>query len=231
MVKVERVFKFAKVTVKYERDFQMSQPSFWTGNWVSEVVYCHLDILKIEVSLSYCKRGFSRYRHFGLVGPLGCFVCVVLRFLLSWDTLSLFLHPCISYSLFNKLLFFFKKKKKLRFLYYLPGFEAGGPNIPSNIDPWSIIGDDSSLIVSTDRSSPFERNKIALKMEVLCGSDGANTCPPEGVGINNPGYWGMVRNFFYQFYMYCFMFSFSLTVFPSSELLLPCLLVVSFLQN
>ncbi|WRX23813.1 Alpha-L-arabinofuranosidase [Theobroma cacao] len=39
------------------------------------------------------------------------------------------------------------------------GFEAGGSNIPSNIYPWSIIGDESSLIVSTDRSSCFERNK------------------------------------------------------------------------
>lgn len=71
------------------------------------------------------------------------------------------------------------------------GFEAGGPNVPSNIAPWSIIGSDSSLIVSTDRSSCFERNKIALKMEVLCDSKGPNTCPPEGVGIYNPGYWGM----------------------------------------
>ncbi|PON89773.1 Alpha-L-arabinofuranosidase [Trema orientale] len=71
------------------------------------------------------------------------------------------------------------------------GFEAGGPNIPSNIDPWSIIGDESSVIVSTDRSSCFERNKIALKLEVLCDSKGLSTCPPEGVGISNPGFWGM----------------------------------------
>ncbi|XVE60936.1 hypothetical protein DITRI_Ditri06bG0000800 [Diplodiscus trichospermus] len=71
------------------------------------------------------------------------------------------------------------------------GFEAGGSNTPSNIDPWSIIGDESSLIVSTDRSSCFERNKVALRMEVLCNSKGTNICPSEGVGIYNPGFWGM----------------------------------------
>lgn len=71
------------------------------------------------------------------------------------------------------------------------GFEAGGPNIPSNIDPWSIIGNESTLIVSTDRSSCFERNKIALRMEVLCDSTGTNVCPAGGVGIYNPGFWGM----------------------------------------
>ncbi|XP_059462353.1 alpha-L-arabinofuranosidase 1-like isoform X1 [Corylus avellana] len=71
------------------------------------------------------------------------------------------------------------------------GFEAGGPNVPSNIDPWSIIGDESSIIVSTDRSSCFERNKIALRMEVLCDSEGTNICPAGGVGIYNPGFWGM----------------------------------------
>lgn len=71
------------------------------------------------------------------------------------------------------------------------GFEAGGYNTPSNIDPWSIIGDESSLIVSTDRSSCFERNKMALRMEVLCNSEGANICPSGGVGIYNPGFWGM----------------------------------------
>ncbi|KDP35692.1 hypothetical protein JCGZ_10878 [Jatropha curcas] len=71
------------------------------------------------------------------------------------------------------------------------GFEAGGPNTPSNIDPWSIIGDESSLVVSTDRSSCFERNKIALRMEVLCDNTGSNICPAGGVGIYNPGFWGM----------------------------------------
>ncbi|XP_050223618.1 alpha-L-arabinofuranosidase 1-like [Mercurialis annua] len=71
------------------------------------------------------------------------------------------------------------------------GFEAGGPNVPSNIDPWSVIGDESTVIISTDRSSCFERNKIALRMDVLCDSKGSNVCPAGGVGIYNPGFWGM----------------------------------------
>lgn len=72
------------------------------------------------------------------------------------------------------------------------GFEAGGPNVPSNIDPWSIIGDESKVIVSTDRSSCFDRNKIAVQVQVLCDHTGANICPDGGVGIYNPGFWGMV---------------------------------------
>ncbi|KAJ8770422.1 hypothetical protein K2173_015036 [Erythroxylum novogranatense] len=71
------------------------------------------------------------------------------------------------------------------------GFEAGGPNTPSNIDPWSKIGDDSYIIVSTDRSSCFERNKVAVRLDVLCDNIGNNICPAGGVGIYNPGYWGM----------------------------------------
>ncbi|XP_014491305.1 alpha-L-arabinofuranosidase 1 isoform X2 [Vigna radiata var. radiata] len=71
------------------------------------------------------------------------------------------------------------------------GFEAGGPNTPSNIDPWTIIGNESSIIVETDRTSFFERNKVALRLEVLCDSEGDNTCPDEGVGVYNPGFWGM----------------------------------------
>ncbi|KAF9599343.1 hypothetical protein IFM89_036800 [Coptis chinensis] len=71
------------------------------------------------------------------------------------------------------------------------GFEAGGQNTPSNINPWTIIGDESSIIVSTDRSSCFERNKVALRAEVLCDTTGSNICPAGGVGISNPGYWGM----------------------------------------
>ncbi|CAN6344293.1 unnamed protein product [Urochloa humidicola] len=66
------------------------------------------------------------------------------------------------------------------------GFEAGGPHTPSNIDPWSIIGDDSSIFVATDRTSCFSRNIVALRMEVLC-----DDCPTGGVGIYNPGFWGM----------------------------------------
>ncbi|PIA53173.1 hypothetical protein AQUCO_00900046v1 [Aquilegia coerulea] len=71
------------------------------------------------------------------------------------------------------------------------GFEAGGQNTPSNIDPWTIIGDESSIIISTDRSSCFTRNKVALRAEILCDTTGSNVCPEGGVGIYNPGYWGM----------------------------------------
>ncbi|XP_057437861.1 alpha-L-arabinofuranosidase 1-like [Lotus japonicus] len=71
------------------------------------------------------------------------------------------------------------------------GFEAGGPNIPSNIDPWSIIGNESFINVETDRTSCFDRNKIALRLEVLCDSKGDNICPADGVGVFNPGFWGM----------------------------------------
>lgn len=74
------------------------------------------------------------------------------------------------------------------------GFEAGGHHTPSNIKPWSTIGDESSIIVSTDLSSCFERNKVALRIDVLCDNDGANSCPSGGVGVYNPGFWGMVRN-------------------------------------
>ncbi|KAM3312201.1 hypothetical protein ACQJBY_032278 [Aegilops geniculata] len=66
------------------------------------------------------------------------------------------------------------------------GFEAGGPYTPSNIDPWSIIGDESSIYVKTERSSCFSRNIVALRMEILCAK-----CPAGGVGIYNPGFWGM----------------------------------------
>ncbi|KAK4272404.1 hypothetical protein QN277_020968 [Acacia crassicarpa] len=71
------------------------------------------------------------------------------------------------------------------------GFEAGGPNIPSNIDPWAIIGNELTIYVSTDRTSCFERNKLAVRLEVLCDSEGDNICPADGVGIYNPGFWGM----------------------------------------
>ncbi|CAM0872953.1 unnamed protein product [Alopecurus aequalis] len=71
------------------------------------------------------------------------------------------------------------------------GFEAGGLNTPSNINPWLIIGDESNIIVATDRSSCFPTNPIALRMEVLCQSSGTNVCPQGGAGIYNPGFWGM----------------------------------------
>lgn len=71
------------------------------------------------------------------------------------------------------------------------GFESGGQHSPSIIDPWSIIGDDSMLKVTTDFSSLFKQNPMALKMEVLCDNHGTNICPTGGVGIYNPGHWGM----------------------------------------
>ncbi|KHN38809.1 Alpha-L-arabinofuranosidase 1 [Glycine soja] len=71
------------------------------------------------------------------------------------------------------------------------GFEAGGPNTPSNIDPWSIIGNESLINIETDRTSCFDRNKVALRLEVLCDSKGDNICPADGVGVYNPGFWGM----------------------------------------
>lgn len=71
------------------------------------------------------------------------------------------------------------------------GFEAGGQNTPSNIDPWSIIGNETFINVMTDRTSCFIRNKIALRMEILCSNSGSYNCPAGGVGIYNPGYWGM----------------------------------------
>ncbi|KZV48772.1 Alpha-L-arabinofuranosidase 1 [Dorcoceras hygrometricum] len=76
-------------------------------------------------------------------------------------------------------------------MYMHSGFEAGGQNTPSNFSPWTIIGNESLLHVSTDRSSCFDRNKVALRMEVLCNSRGSNVCPVQGVGIYNPGFWGM----------------------------------------
>ncbi|MCH83758.1 alpha-L-arabinofuranosidase-like protein [Trifolium medium] len=63
------------------------------------------------------------------------------------------------------------------------GFEAGG-----DIDPWKIIGEKPFIVVSIDQTSCFERNKNALKMEVHCNS---SSCLPDGIGISNPGFWGM----------------------------------------
>ncbi|CAI8608837.1 unnamed protein product [Vicia faba] len=70
------------------------------------------------------------------------------------------------------------------------GFEAEASiNGTSNIYPWTIIGENqSSIIISTESSSCFERNKIALRMDVLCHK---KSCPHGGVGISNPGFWGM----------------------------------------
>jgi len=68
------------------------------------------------------------------------------------------------------------------------GFEAGGKKMPSNFAPWTIVGTETTIHVETELSSCFERNKVALRMDVLC-----DNCPFDGVGISNPGYWGMVR--------------------------------------
>ncbi|TKY62768.1 Alpha-L-arabinofuranosidase 1 [Spatholobus suberectus] len=66
------------------------------------------------------------------------------------------------------------------------GFEAGGTRVPSNIEPWTIVGQESAILIQTELSSCFERNKVALKMDVLC-----DNCPSDGVGVSNPGFWGM----------------------------------------
>jgi len=58
------------------------------------------------------------------------------------------------------------------------------------LNVWSIIGNESFISVSINDSSCFERNKAALQMEVHCNDK--NPCPSGGVGISNPGYWGMV---------------------------------------
>ncbi|CAJ1917366.1 unnamed protein product [Sphenostylis stenocarpa] len=52
-----------------------------------------------------------------------------------------------------------------------------------------VIGNESSISVSINSTSCFERNKAALNMEVHCGDH--NPCPVGGVGVSNPGYWGM----------------------------------------
>ncbi|MED6204765.1 hypothetical protein PIB30_012002 [Stylosanthes scabra] len=39
------------------------------------------------------------------------------------------------------------------------GFEAGGTQVPSNIKPWTIVGEESSILVQTELNSCFERNK------------------------------------------------------------------------
>uniref|UniRef100_A0A804RST3 Uncharacterized protein n=1 Tax=Zea mays TaxID=4577 RepID=A0A804RST3_MAIZE len=40
-------------------------------------------------------------------------------------------------------------------------FRSWRLHTPSNIDPWSIIGDDSSVFVATDRTSCFSRNIVS----------------------------------------------------------------------
>lgn len=73
------------------------------------------------------------------------------------------------------------------------GFEAGGQDTPSIFEPWYKIGSDAQVIIGTERSSPFNRNPVALKITVLCdnGDENNNKCPKGGVGTANPGFWGM----------------------------------------
>ncbi|KAJ3680932.1 hypothetical protein LUZ60_015421 [Juncus effusus] len=68
------------------------------------------------------------------------------------------------------------------------GFEAGGQNTPSDFTPWAIIGNETVISVGTERTSLFERNPVALKIDINCDGIG---CPSTGVGVYNPGYWGM----------------------------------------
>ncbi|XP_056684838.1 alpha-L-arabinofuranosidase 1 isoform X1 [Spinacia oleracea] len=68
------------------------------------------------------------------------------------------------------------------------GFEAGGRHIPSMISPWGAIGDEEAISIVTELSSCFKNNPVALRMDIHCDQ---TTCPPGGVGIYNPGYWGM----------------------------------------
>jgi hypothetical protein len=115
--------------------------------------------------------------------------------------LDLFFQLCFNVM---KLLFL------LKIQFSVSGFEAGGQNDPSNIHPWTIIGDKSLILVSIDQTSCFERNKHALKMEVHC--DNSYSCPPDGVGISNPGFWGMVR-FHFSYHIHVLQFIFSLFLF------------------
>lgn len=68
------------------------------------------------------------------------------------------------------------------------GFEAGGHHSPSMISPWGVIGDEDAISIVTELSSCFQTNPVALRMDIHCNQ---TTCPPGGVGIYNPGYWGM----------------------------------------
>lgn len=69
------------------------------------------------------------------------------------------------------------------------GFEAEGEKVPSSLHPWEVIGDKPAIVVSIDQTSVFQRNRNALRMEVHC--DHSSSCLPDGVGISNPGFWGM----------------------------------------
>jgi hypothetical protein len=86
------------------------------------------------------------------------------------------------------------------------GFEAGGLNTPSDIRPWVAVGTETQVLLGTDRSSPFVKNPVALRVAILCDaedSSSSNQCPHRGVGVSNPGFWGMVsRSLFHlPFYL------------------------------
>ncbi|KAF3327211.1 alpha-L-arabinofuranosidase 1-like protein [Carex littledalei] len=68
------------------------------------------------------------------------------------------------------------------------GFEAGGQNTPSDFSPWVIIGNETTVLAGTDRTSPFKRNPVALRVQANCDGNG---CPSTCVGVYNPGFWGM----------------------------------------
>eukprot|EP00850_Spirogloea_muscicola_P001586 SM000006S19351 [mRNA] locus=s6:258455:264282:- [translate_table: standard] len=69
------------------------------------------------------------------------------------------------------------------------GFEAGGPNTPSSIEPWFPVGTEAQVWLETERCSPFVRNPVALRMEIRC--EEYETPCSHGVGVKNLGYWGM----------------------------------------
>ncbi|GJM88098.1 hypothetical protein PR202_ga04124 [Eleusine coracana subsp. coracana] len=96
----------------------------------------------------------------------------------STSILFMFLWRCTSLIV--------PRKFSLTNSFIVLGFEAGGRHTPSNTDPWGTIGDESSIAVMTEQVSCFTRNIVALRMEVLC-----DKCPAGGVGIYNPGFWGM----------------------------------------
>ncbi|CAI7803317.1 unnamed protein product [Closterium sp. NIES-53] len=59
------------------------------------------------------------------------------------------------------------------------GFEAGGQETPSTVQPWLPIGSEPHVLLSTERCSPFPRNPIALRIDIRCA-------PPPSPGGGNP---------------------------------------------
>eukprot|EP00899_Mesostigma_viride_P012385 jgi/Mesvir1/21147/Mv14193-RA.1 len=48
------------------------------------------------------------------------------------------------------------------------GVEAGGTHMPASIDPWMAVGDVDRVEISSEVSSPHERNPVALRVDVTC---------------------------------------------------------------